>query len=126
MNELVRFGLDDGGSVIVEIASNDPGITRTSRTSNAIRSATTSFESAMDSVRDAVLSALRHFRDIPQPPDEVTIEFGVELSAEVGAVIAQTAATAHLQVTLAWRRSASPTGTVGELQSPSAQAPTRS
>jgi hypothetical protein len=47
MNELVRFGLDDGGSVIVEIASNDPGITRMSRTSDAIRSAATSFESAM-------------------------------------------------------------------------------
>lgn len=58
----------------------------------------------MGSVRDAAASALRHFKDIPQPPDEVTIEFGVELSAEVGAVIARTAATAHLQVTLAWRR----------------------
>ncbi len=117
MNELVRFGLDDGGSVIVEIASSDPGIARASRASDAIRSAATSFESAMGGVRDAAFSTLRHFRDIPQPPDEVTIEFGVELSAEVGAVIAQTAATAHLQVTLAWRRSASQPGTESEAQS---------
>lgn len=117
MSELVRFELDDGGSVIVEIAGSDPGIARASRASNAIRSAATSFESAMGSVRDAAFSALRHFRDIPQAPDEVTIEFGVELSAEVGAVIAQTAATAHLQVTLAWRRAASQSDSAIEPQS---------
>jgi|SRR5215470_2992822 len=105
MNELVRLDLDDGGSVLVAVASSDPAIARASRVGDAIRSAATSFESAMGGVRDAAVSALRRFRDIPQPPDEITIEFGVEFSAQAGAVIAQTAAAAHLQVTLAWRRS---------------------
>jgi len=105
MNELVRFDLDDGGSVLVAIASSDPGIARASRAGDTVRSATISFESAMGSVRDAAVSALRRFRDIPQPPDEITIEFGVEFNAQAGAVIAQAAAAAHLQVTMAWRRS---------------------
>jgi Trypsin-co-occurring domain 1 len=118
MSELVRFRLDDGGSVIVEIGGSETGIARASRLGDTVRSAATSFESSMSSVRDAAFSALQHFRDIPQPPDEVTIEFGVELSAEVGAVIAQTAANAHLQVTLAWRRAASQPDTASEPQSP--------
>jgi hypothetical protein len=118
MGELVRFMLDDGGSVIVEIGGSETGIARASRLGDAVRSASTSFESSMSSVRDAAFSALRHFRDVPQPPDEVTIEFGVELSAEVGAVIAQTAANAHLQVTLAWRQVTSQPDTVSEPQSP--------
>jgi hypothetical protein len=115
MNELMRFELDDGGSVIVEITSDDPGITRASRTSDAIRSAAASFESAMGGVRDAATSALRYFRDVSQPPDEVTIEFGVALTAQAGAVIAQTTADAHLQVTLTWRRPDGQPGT-GESQ----------
>lgn len=117
MNELMRFDLDNGGSVIVEIASTDPGIARASRAGDAIRSAATSFESAMSGVRDAAVSALRYFRDVPQPPDEVTIEFGVALTAQAGAVIAQTTADVHLQVTLAWRRSDTQPGAVGENQS---------
>jgi Trypsin-co-occurring domain 1 len=105
MNELVRFDLDDGGSVLVAVASSDPGISRATRAGDAIKTAATSFESAMGGVRDAAVSALRRFRDIPQPPDEITIELGVEFEAQAGAVIAQTSAAAHLQVTLVWRRS---------------------
>ncbi len=107
MKELVRFSLDDGGSVIAEIATTEQGVARASRASDAIRSAATSFESAMGSVREATLSALRHFKDLPQPPDGVTIEFGVALNAEVGAVIAQTSAEGHLQITLTWQRPSS-------------------
>ena len=107
MSDLVRFELYDGGSVVVEVASDESGIARASRTSDAIHSAATSFEAALSSVRDAAVSALQQFKDIPQPPDEVTIEFGVKLSVQAGAVIAQTGAAGHLQVTLAWHRSAS-------------------
>ena len=62
MNELVRLDLDDGGSVLVAVASSDPAIARASRVGDAIRSAATSFESAMGGVRDAAVSALRQVR----------------------------------------------------------------
>jgi Trypsin-co-occurring domain 1 len=122
MGELIRFEMADGGSVVAEVASDDSGIARASRTGDAIQSAATSFESALGSVRDAAASTLRHFRDIPQPPDEVTIEFGVKLDAQVGALIAQTSASGHLQVTVTWARSASRRESANGTQTPHALA----
>jgi hypothetical protein len=49
----------------------------------------------------AVLDAMRGGVDAP---DEVQVEFGLQLSADVGAVIATTGVQANFRVTLAWRR----------------------
>jgi hypothetical protein len=38
------------------------------------------------------------------PPDEVGIEFGVQLSAQTGAFIASVAAQANFRVSVTWRR----------------------
>jgi hypothetical protein len=37
-------------------------------------------------------------------PDEVGVEFGVQLSAQTGAFIASVAAEANFKVSLTWRR----------------------
>ena len=37
-------------------------------------------------------------------PDEVTVEFGLQFTAEVGAVITKTAGECNLKVTLRWER----------------------
>ncbi|MFJ8212085.1 CU044_2847 family protein [Streptomyces sp. NPDC096033] len=36
-------------------------------------------------------------------PDAITIEFGVDLAVEAGALITKGRATCHLQVTMSWR-----------------------
>jgi hypothetical protein len=41
--------------------------------------------------------------DLPRRPDELTVTFGIELSGSMGAVIASTAATANIAITLTWR-----------------------
>jgi hypothetical protein len=125
MGELIRFDLEGGGSVLVEGPDGDLGIARASRMKDAISSANVSFEGALTGVRNAAVSALQHFRDVPQPPDEVIIEFGVELSGQAGAVIAQAAATSHMQVTLTWHRSRSETPTDSGA-SPACSVPTAS
>lgn len=38
-------------------------------------------------------------------PHEITVEFGIKLTAEAGAVITKTAGECHLNVTLLWRQS---------------------
>ena len=38
-------------------------------------------------------------------PDEIELELGITLDAELGAVLAKTKASAQLQVTLRWQRS---------------------
>ncbi|MGW7524594.1 CU044_2847 family protein [Streptomyces sp. NPDC054783] len=49
-----------------------------------------SFEAALEGVRTAAASTLRRMSRLPQRPDEVTVEFGIQLDAEVGAVLART------------------------------------
>ena len=114
MAEVVRFELEGGGSVLVEMGGGEPGIVRASRLSEVARTAQVSFEAALSGVRDAAASALRTFKDIPQPPDEVAVEFGVELNAQAGALIAQAGAGSHLQVTLTWKRAVSDEPSAGD------------
>lgn len=103
MSEVVRFELDGGGSVLVEPAT-ESGIVRAGGPGTAIRNATASFEAALSGVREAAAATLRQFTSLPRQPDEVTVEFGVRLDLEAGAVIARTAVEGHIQVTVLWKR----------------------
>jgi hypothetical protein len=46
---------------------------------------------------------------IDDPPDEIGIEFGVQLSAQTSAFIAAVAAEANFTVSMTWRRNAAGT-----------------
>ncbi|MEV7907693.1 CU044_2847 family protein [Streptomyces anulatus] len=103
MTELVRFDLDgDEGAVLVEL-DPDPGLERLSRREDGLTQAKISFENALTNVRDAASSALKQFRTMATPPDEVEIRFGVKLSASAGAVIAKTGTEGHFEVTIKWQ-----------------------
>ncbi|MCA1603955.1 MAG: hypothetical protein LC775_00370 [Acidobacteria bacterium] len=104
MTELARFGLDGGGSVIVDV-NEEPGVTRVSR-QGRVRDARATFETALTEVRNAATAALTQFQTMACQPDEVEIAFGVQLDAEVGAVIAKTSMQGNFEVKLTWRREA--------------------
>ncbi|MEV4568532.1 CU044_2847 family protein [Nonomuraea sp. NPDC049419] len=105
MDELVRWSID-GGSVLVETAYEDvnrgdwapAGVG-----ADAIRDAKIRLEDALTHVRDAAVTTLKTFRDVPIGPDEVEVEFGVKLASEAGAVIAKAKAEGHLTVKLRWK-----------------------
>lgn len=44
MPDVLRFDLADGGSVLVEVDGDEPGIARASRVGNLIESASASFD----------------------------------------------------------------------------------
>lgn len=104
VGELLRFELEDGGSVVAQMDSVDGGVVDATSASDVVARATGSFESALEGVRRAAASTLRRMSTLPQRSDEVTIEFGIQLDAEVGAVLARTGAQGHLQVQVTWRR----------------------
>lgn len=104
MEKLVRFDLGDGESVVAELTRVSGGVVEAATASDLVARATGSFASALDDVRSAAALTVRRLRDLPQRPDEVTVEFGIQLDAEVGAVLARTGAQGHLQVQLTWRR----------------------
>ncbi|MBS2966948.1 hypothetical protein KGA66_28195 [Actinocrinis puniceicyclus] len=103
MSKLVRFELDGGGTVLVEPAA-EPGIARASIAGEAARNAAETFQAALSGVRAAAAATLREFTSLPHQPDEVTVEFGVRLDAQAGAIIARSTLEGHLQVTLLWKK----------------------
>jgi hypothetical protein len=118
MSELIRVPLDGGGSILVEDTRPETsGPVRAGRAGEAIRDATGSLQAALVPVRRAAQAVLDELRKAG--PDEVTVELGVSLTAEAGAIITKTEAAANLTVTVTWKREAAH----GESQSPSADPP---
>ncbi len=69
-----------------------------------VEGADKTFEDATAAVTPAAQSLLARLRAIDDPPDEVGIQFGVQLSAQTGAFIASVAAQANFTVSMTWRR----------------------
>lgn len=110
---LVEFPLADGGSVVIAAggpnSGQDPsGPVLRGRVSEAIvTQASESFETVVQRLQPAATAVLDAIRSGPHPPSDVTIEFGIEMSADLGAVIASTAVQANFKVTITWQREAS-------------------
>jgi Trypsin-co-occurring domain 1 len=107
MKRLVEFPLDQGGSVVIEV--DDPpgapvtrGLGKTGST--LVEKSDKTFEDATAAVTPAARSLIARLRSMDDAPDEVGIEFGVQLSAQTGAFIASMGAAANFKVSMTWRR----------------------
>ncbi|MFI9149817.1 CU044_2847 family protein [Streptomyces sp. NPDC053367] len=102
MTALTRIPLGEGGSVLVEQPGlPDGGPVKAGRTGDTVRELPTTLEGALEPVTEAARAALTQLRKAR--PDEITIEFGVALTFEAGAVITKTQAGCHLKVTVSWK-----------------------
>jgi len=108
MKRLVEFPLDQGGSVVIEVEEPLGGpVTRglgKERSTALVEKADKTFEDATAAVTPAARSLIARLRSMDDAPDEVGIEFGVQLSAQTGAFIASAAAEANFKVSMTWRR----------------------
>ncbi|MFB7288725.1 CU044_2847 family protein [Actinacidiphila glaucinigra] len=97
--------MDGGGYVLVEepVAELE-GPVKAGRISDAIHELPVTLQGALEPITDAARATLDQLRKAR--PDEVSVEFGVDLSIEAGAVITKTLAQCHLKVTMAWKRDA--------------------
>lgn len=103
MAELVRYDLGDGAAVFVEDAHpSADGPVRVGRTGDLIHEAGQSLQAALAPLRVAARDILSQLKDAG--PDEVSVELGVVLTAQAGAVITKTGGEAHLKVALVWKR----------------------
>ena len=106
MSELVEYELDDGTRVLIEVEERDTGpVTRGGRGGDLIKQADGTLQQALSRIGPVTAAAFAQLRDMAEPPDEIDIEFGVKLSADVGAIIARTGGEANFQISLRWRRS---------------------
>jgi len=107
MGRLVEFELPDGEAIVVEVAEpmNVPTVRGLDGNVVAER-AQMSFEAAVSRIRPAVQEVIGQLHALKDEPDEVEIEFGLDLHAEAGAFVAQASADANFSITLTWHRGA--------------------
>ena len=109
--ETVAFPLEGGGQVLVRADTDEAYggvVTRGGRVEQAVAEAGQSFESALSTIRDVADAVLHQLTRLAVPPQEVRVEFGLELNAKAAAVVASASATAQLHVALAWNPSQRP------------------
>ncbi|WP_454320775.1 CU044_2847 family protein [Streptomyces phaeoluteigriseus] len=100
MAPLTRIPLDGGGFLLVEQPAVGDGPVKAGRMGDAVREFPGTLQAALEPVTEAARATLNQLRKAR--PDEITVEFGVDLALEAGAVITKSQASCHLKVTMAW------------------------
>ncbi len=120
MTRLVEFPSHTGEVILVEVDALEysGGTTRRGLTpSEVTERAKVSFEDALAQAQPVAATLINQLRSLGM--DEATVEFGLLLSAEVGAILASASTTAHYKVTLTWRKPPSESGSAGLSDFPS-------
>ena len=102
MAELLHYELDPGTTIAVEIDDDLSGFEAASPRDYPARAAET-FSAAVAHGRRAAEAAFEQFRKMAVQPDEITMEIGLKMSGEAGAVLAKTASEGHIVLKLVWR-----------------------
>jgi hypothetical protein len=63
-----------------------------------------SLDEVLAHAKPAVSALLRQVREQEEPPDELEVEFGIQVSLEVGAYIAAAGSQANFRVTMRWTK----------------------
>lgn len=110
MSHLMEFPLDGGGTVLVEVQDRRTPSDATTRGwgdrgARVVDSAPESFERALAKIEPSLQGIIDRLRRSIDGPDEVGIEFGLELSAEANFFVASGSTTGHFKISMTWRRS---------------------
>jgi hypothetical protein len=103
--ELVEYPLDGGGALYVRSADVDAGpgqLGLASSTEEKAKKATETLESALAQITPALKSVTGRLKDLS--PDDLTVEFGLTLTAETGIIVARGGAEVHFTVSMAWSK----------------------
>ncbi len=102
MKHLVEFPLEDGTTMMVEVEESElEGLERVSRGDIIERSQQT-LEKSLEKDRPAAQYIIEKLRSLHDAPDEVEVQFGINLSAETGAVLAAAGISANYSIKLKW------------------------
>ncbi|MFD3581613.1 CU044_2847 family protein [Streptomyces sp. NPDC058683] len=101
MDDIVRMPLEGGGSILFEGATGAEGPVKAGRLGSVIGELPATLQATLGPVRDTARVILEQLRQAG--PDEVEVEFGVDLSAQAGAVITKAETGCHVTVRMVWR-----------------------
>lgn len=108
---IVEFETEDGTAVLVKVPDGGHGelVTRGLEDSRVVERAQRTFEAALRPIRAVSEGVLAELRAVPRQPDSVSVEFGLEFTANSSAVIVGASGAASIRVQLEWQ-APKPTG----------------
>jgi len=108
---VVEVPLAGGGNLLVEIAEDDvAAVERVGRPGQVVARGTETLQDALGHVQPAFAAVVEHLRDMTDPPDRVTLEFGIKITGEARVVVARAATEANFTVSVEWSRTAARSG----------------
>jgi Trypsin-co-occurring domain 1 len=96
--------LDGGQSVLAEVTSQIDGELPAGSATDVVGKLPEAFGAGLDRAQALAGEVLGRMRGLTEPPDVVSVEFGLSLSAKTGVVIAESSATAHIKIAVEWHR----------------------
>ena len=107
MQHIAVFTTSDGDEVAVQVADDGSGGVTFRGGGGAgqlVERTQQNLDEVLAHTRPAVVSLLRQLRGHDDAPDEIEVEFGIQVSLEVGAFIATADSAANFRVTMRWLR----------------------
>ena len=99
---LMEVPLEDGNSVVVEIAPDDDLVLAAPKPGAMLGKASQTLESALAKIDPAMRSIAEWMRR--SGPDEATVEFGLKLGGQSSVIIASGKAEVNFVVKLTWKK----------------------
>jgi hypothetical protein len=108
MKRVIEFPMENGEVLLVEVddLGGSGSTLRGGHSTAVLDKARVTYEQAIDNIRPAAERIIVRMQELADPPDVVDLEFGIKLSADIGAFLASTSAEAQFTLRLTWNRSA--------------------
>ena len=106
MKHLVEFPLEGSEEVLfVEVEEDEEGsIRKASALGEKIERASETLEDSLKKIKPAAEAVIKKLKGLGDPPDEVSVAFGLKLSADAGVILASSSIEANYTVTVLWRK----------------------
>ncbi|MBL1101997.1 CU044_2847 family protein [Streptomyces coffeae] len=101
MQDMARVPLEGGGYILFDGVQELEGPVKAGRVGDALHDMPGTLRESLAPVRETARTVLEELRQAG--PEEVEVEFGVNVSAKAGAVIAKGDVAVHLRVRLMWK-----------------------
>jgi hypothetical protein len=104
MVSLAAVTLDDGSQVVMEVDDPADGVVRAARPGEIVTVAGATLDAVLERFRPLARTIVGRLRELPEPPSQIVVEFGVKANLEAGIVIARSSTEANFRVSLQWQK----------------------
>jgi hypothetical protein len=107
MKRMIEVPLESGGSMLMEVEldeSEQQGMVPAARPGEMAAKAKQTFEEALEQIKPGADAIVEKLRGMSSRPDEISVTFGLKMSANAGAFIAASGIEANFTVMLKWNR----------------------